>query len=95
MKTSRTLWPLGLAAALALGACSTGTPKVSAVDNQAEPTVLLVPLRVEDPAHGSGCWAQFYSKRDFQGDVVTLVGPPPCRASTRARRASCSATSTA
>ncbi|QRF58473.1 hypothetical protein [Variovorax sp. UC122_21] len=75
MKTSRTLWPLGLAAALALGACSTGTPKVSAVDNQAEPTVLLVPLRVEDPAHGSGCWAQFYSKRDFQGDVVTLVGP--------------------
>ncbi|MFM9927286.1 hypothetical protein VLK31_30200 [Variovorax sp. H27-G14] len=23
----------------------------------------------------AGCWAQFYSKRDFQGDFVTLVGP--------------------
>jgi len=34
-----------------------------------------VPIRVEDPALASGCWAQFYTGRDFKGDMLTLVGP--------------------
>ena len=37
--------------------------------------MLLIPVLVTDPALASGCWAQFYSKRDFNGDVATLVDP--------------------
>ena len=58
------------ATALAAVACSAQT-----TPNQPEATVLLVPVLVTDPALASGCWAQFYSKRDFNGDVATLVGP--------------------
>ncbi|MCK9689472.1 hypothetical protein [Scleromatobacter humisilvae] len=43
--------------------------------NQPEPMVLLVPVLVTDPALAAGCWAQFYGKRDFNGDVATLIGP--------------------
>ncbi|MGJ7556741.1 hypothetical protein ACSFBI_22345 [Variovorax sp. RB3P1] len=72
---SRTLL---IAGALALGACASNAPTASTasgIDNQPDPTILLVPVRIQDPALASGCWAQFYSKRDFQGDFVTLVGP--------------------
>lgn len=65
---------LSLAALFALGACSTTTP-APVGDNQPDPTVLLVPVQITDPALRSGCWAQFYSQRNFQGDMVTLVGP--------------------
>ncbi|MGJ7493197.1 hypothetical protein [Variovorax sp. ZT4R33] len=65
---------LSVAALFALGACSTPTP-APAGDNQPDPTVLLVPVQITDPALQSGCWAQFYSQRNFQGDMVTLVGP--------------------
>ena len=65
---------LSAAALLALGACSTTTP-VATGDNHPDPTVLLVPVQITDPALQSGCWAQFYSQRNFQGDMVTLVGP--------------------
>jgi hypothetical protein len=67
-----------IAGTVALGACASNAPSsstVSGIDNQPEPTILLVPVRIQDPALASGCWAQFYSKRDFQGDVATLVGP--------------------
>jgi hypothetical protein len=67
-----------IAATVALGACASNAPTSTAspgVDNQPDPTILLIPLRVEDARLASGCWAQFYSKRDFQGDVATLVGP--------------------
>ena len=43
--------------------------------NTPEPKIILIPVLVTDPALGSGCWVQFYSKRDFNGDVATLVGP--------------------
>lgn len=43
--------------------------------NQPEPTLILVPVLVTDPALEAGCWAQFYAKRDFKGDVATLIGP--------------------
>jgi len=70
---------LMLAGAAALGACAntstpTGTTTASA-ENRPDPTILLVPIRVEDPALASGCWAQFYTGRDFKGDMLTLVGP--------------------
>jgi len=67
-----------IAGTVALGACasnSTSSSTASGIDNQPDPTILLVPVRIQDPALASGCWAQFYSKRDFQGDVATLVGP--------------------
>ena len=68
-----------IASAVALGACAnTSTPITTATataDNRPDPTILLVPIRVEDPALASGCWAQFYTGRDFKGDMLTLVGP--------------------
>jgi|UniRef100_UPI000D366429 hypothetical protein len=67
-----------VAGTVALGACASNSPSpgtASGIDNQPDPTILLVPVRIQDPALASGCWAQFYSKRDFQGDVATLVGP--------------------
>jgi hypothetical protein len=66
-----------MAALLALGACSSMTPttKTVAADNQPDPTILLVPIQINDPALRSGCWAQFYTERNFQGEVATLVGP--------------------
>jgi hypothetical protein len=67
-----------IAGAVALGACantSTSTTSTATADNRPDPTILLVPIRVEDPALASGCWAQFYTGRDFKGDMLTLVGP--------------------
>jgi hypothetical protein len=69
---------LAIAGAVALGACantSTPTTSTATADNRPDPTILLVPIRVEDPALASGCWAQFYTGRDFKGDMLTLVGP--------------------
>ncbi|VTU26770.1 hypothetical protein H4CHR_01861 [Variovorax sp. PBS-H4] len=74
LPSSRTLLPLCAAALLALGACSS-TPTATTAANQPDPTILLVPVQVSDPALSSGCWAQFYSKRNFEGDMLTLVGP--------------------
>lgn len=70
-----------IASAVALGACAntstpiTTTTATATADNRPDPTILLVPIRVEDPALASGCWAQFYTGRDFKGDMLTLVGP--------------------
>jgi hypothetical protein len=68
---------LMIAGVVALGACAnTSTPpSTSTAENRPDPTVLLVPVRIEDPALASGCWAQFYTGRNFQGDMLTLVGP--------------------
>ncbi|VWX63005.1 conserved hypothetical protein [Burkholderiales bacterium 8X] len=70
---------LALAAALGLAGCGSMTGSTSGstttAANTPEPTVLLVPVQITDPALRSGCWAQFYSKREFQGDMLTLVGP--------------------
>ena len=65
-------------AVAALGACASNAPSpstASGVDNRPDPTILLVPVRIQDPALASGCWVQFYTQRDFQGDVLTMVGP--------------------
>lgn len=44
-------------------------------DNQPAPVILLVPVEVSSRALEAGCWAQFYDKKDFKGDILTLVGP--------------------
>ncbi|KAF1046025.1 hypothetical protein [Xylophilus sp.] len=68
---------LGLAASLAVAQA----PKLPAGgvtangDNRPAPTILLVPVEVQNKALDAGCWAQFYDKKDFKGDLVTLVGP--------------------
>jgi hypothetical protein len=76
---NRTLSPTALpfcaAALLALGACSTAPTTTTTAANQPDPTILLVPVQVSDPALQSGCWAQFYSRRNFEGDMLTLIGP--------------------
>jgi hypothetical protein len=59
-----------------LTACtSLPSPTTGTVANQPDPTILLVPVQITDPALASGCWVQFYSQRNFQGDMATLVGP--------------------
>lgn len=62
------------AASIVLAACSAPAPMTRG-DNTPQPTVLLVPVQINDPALASGCWAQFFSRRNFEGDVATLVGP--------------------
>jgi len=59
----------------ALGMSAAWAQAASDVPNQPEPTVILVPVLVTDPALESGCWAQFFAERNFKGDVATLVGP--------------------
>lgn len=67
---------LTLAASLASAQAPTPPGGVTASgDNRPAPTVLLVPVELQDKALDAGCWAQFFEKKDFQGDMVTLVGP--------------------
>ena len=79
MQNMKNLRFLAIAGAVALGACAntnTSAPASTASpENKPDPTILLVPVRIEDPALASGCWAQFYTGRNFQGDMLTLVGP--------------------
>ena len=44
-------------------------------DTRPQPVVVQVPVEVTDPALQSGCWAQFYTERNFNGEMATLVGP--------------------
>lgn len=46
-----------------------------AAANQPEPIVMLVPVAVSDKALEAGCWAQFYSERNFKGEMLTVIGP--------------------
>lgn len=77
MNRNKTSLALCGAALLSLAACSSTAPTNTAGSqpNQPDPTILLVPVQVSDPALSSGCWAQFYSKRNFEGDMLTLIGP--------------------
>ncbi len=78
---SRTRISLNAAAALAAvaltAACSSGPSNLQTAtgDTKPQPVVLQVPVQIDTPELRSGCWAQFYTDRDFKGDVATLVGP--------------------
>ena len=65
-----------LAAATVLGACSSTTPASRAAAADDTDTALVLFPGVGAPEQlRSGCWATFYSERNFGGDSLTLVGP--------------------
>jgi hypothetical protein len=77
MKTKTTFLLAVLPVALVVAACSS-TPsnlQTATGDTRPQPVVVQVPVQVSTPALESGCWVQFYSDRNFKGDVATLVGP--------------------
>ena len=61
---------------LAAGCSSTPSNLQTATgDTRPQPVVVQVPVEVSTPALESGCWVQFYSDRNFKGELATLVGP--------------------
>lgn len=44
-------------------------------DTKPQPVIVQVPVELTSPGLESGCWVQFYSDRNFKGDVATLTGP--------------------
>lgn len=64
------------AALLAAGCSSTPSNLQTATgDTSPQPVIVQVPIQVSSQALESGCWVQFYSDRNFKGDVATLDGP--------------------
>jgi Beta/Gamma crystallin len=39
------------------------------------PVLMMVPVEFKVDPQAKGCWVEMYSKDDFQGDALTLVGP--------------------
>jgi hypothetical protein len=67
---------IAFAASIAAGCASTPSNLQTATgDTKPQPVIVQVPIQVSTPELESGCWAQFYSDRNFKGDVATLVGP--------------------
>ncbi len=68
---------LAVSLAAVLSACSSGPSNLQTVsgDTKPQPVIVQVPVQVTTPGLESGCWAQFYTDRDFKGDVATLDGP--------------------
>lgn len=66
---------VAFAVTAAIAAQSGGEKGAKGADNQPAPMILLVPVEISDPAMKSGCWAQLYEHRNFEGDMFTIVGP--------------------
>jgi len=67
---------IAFAASIAAGCASTpGNLQTATGDTKPQPVIVQVPVQVSTPELESGCWVQFYSDRNFKGDVATLVGP--------------------
>jgi len=77
MKNITMLLPATLSAALIAAGCSapSGNLQTATGDTRPQPVIVQVPIQVSTPALESGCWVQFYSDRNFKGEVATLVGP--------------------
>ncbi len=75
--TTRALLTATTVAATLLAACSSGPSGLQTAtgDTRPQPVVVQVPVEVTSPGLEAGCWVQFYSDRNFKGDVATLVGP--------------------
>ncbi len=69
----RTTLSLLLASAAFASFGQGGSP--AATTTQPEPVIMLIPIQVSNDALRSGCWVQIYDEREFNGDMVTLVGP--------------------
>ena len=67
------LAPLALSAVCVVACSTASNPPAATVATKPQP--VIVPVEVSVPALRSGCWVQFYSQRDFKGDMTTLVGP--------------------
>ncbi len=77
MKSTSTFLRLILPTALIAAGCSS-TPsnlQTATGDTRPQPVVVQIPIEVSTPALESGCWVQFYSDRNFKGELATLVGP--------------------
>jgi hypothetical protein len=77
MKTTTTSLSLAMLTALIAAGCSS-TPsnlQTATGDTRPQPVIVQVPVELTAPQLESGCWVQFYSDRNFKGDVATLVGP--------------------
>jgi hypothetical protein len=79
MKSTTTFLPVTLALlAVSIAAGCSSTPsnlQTATGDTKPQPVIVQVPIQVTTPELESGCWVQFYSDRNFKGDVATLVGP--------------------
>lgn len=67
---------IALFAALAAGCASQpGNLQTATGDTKPQPVIVQVPIEVSSPELESGCWVQFYTDRNFKGEVATLIGP--------------------
>lgn len=66
-----------MVAAIVCSACTSSASKLATAtgDTSPQPVVVQVPVEITDPALQSGCWVQFYSDRNFKGEMATLTGP--------------------
>jgi hypothetical protein len=62
-----------LAALSALAACT--STRTAAPSATTETAVVVLPTAGAGEQMRSGCWASFYSERNFSGDSLTLIGP--------------------
>jgi hypothetical protein len=77
MNFRHAFFPVSIAVTAALAACSS-TPsnlQTATGDTKPQPVVVQVPVEITTPELEAGCWVQFYSDRNFKGEVATLVGP--------------------
>jgi hypothetical protein len=77
MKTTTTSLSFAMLSALIAAGCSS-TPsnlQTATGDTRPQPVIVQVPVELTAPQLESGCWVQFYSDRNFKGEVATLVGP--------------------
>lgn len=81
---------LSLASACALALCAASSMAQTSTDNSASKTnkgtddtpdsfVLIVPMQLSTQTMSSGCWAEFFTEKNFKGDVTTLLGPTELR----------------
>ena len=74
--TQRLSTLLSAAALASLAACSSmNTSSRSAATSDVDSAVVVLPTSGAGEQMRSGCWASFYSDRNFNGDSLTLIGP--------------------
>ena len=64
-----------LLALTALAACTSMRSGSTSSGAGADTAVVVLPTSGAGEQMRSGCWASFYSERNFNGDSLTLIGP--------------------
>jgi Beta/Gamma crystallin len=57
------------------GALASAADKDAGSTTARVPVLVMVPMEFKVDPQAKGCWVEMYSKDDFQGDALTLVGP--------------------